>query len=182
MKKYSLHLVVILIMSNACFAQTTRPYQFVAKMYTEAYGRVVDPSGWSYWQGRMTNENPGDLMREMIRVCFTNAEFKNDYPIIFSQSPTLKREQFRPRLLALYRGALNREPDNSGFSSFLNRLQVSSDETIWDQVVNEFAAPGNTELNALISSILASGKPYYGWVSNAVNDQNGIYTSGKSVV
>ena len=87
------------------------PGQFIAKMYTEALGRAPTQAEWQAQVDsfRQAPHCP-QAVREAIAAIYTGAEFVGLYPT----------SDDRPvRLLALYRGALNREPNRAGFYDLL---------------------------------------------------------------
>jgi hypothetical protein len=102
------------------------PAQFVAKMYTEVLGRGPDPAGWTQWQGVFsTNGCSHATTSEVARRFYTSSEFASrgyDTPA---------------RVLTLYRGALNREPDQNGFDLWARRLRTGM---TWPQIVDAFVA------------------------------------------
>lgn len=130
------------------------PDQFIAKIYTEGLGRLPDQSGWT---GRANDfaANGCTLTRvkNHLRDVYNSAEFLN---LGYDNAA---------RLLALYRGVLNREPDQSGFDSLLNGLNggVSWSTTV-DNLLN------GTELSNLTTSICSSFLTSYNWgISSVIN-------------
>jgi len=125
------------------------PAQFIAKLYSEALGRMPDPGGWSgnvnFFAGAGCSAN---TVRDRVRVFYNSPEF------------TGRPYDSAARVLALYRGALNREPDQGGLDAYTAQLQNGS--VTWAQVVEGFAASG--ELAGLAQQICAAGSTsyYYG--------------------
>jgi hypothetical protein len=128
------------------------PYQFIAKMSSEALGRTPDQGGWVYWTTNyfvMNGCNAGSLANAGGQF-YAGQEFFNDYN--YPAHP-----DYPAMLLALYRGALNREPDAFGFSYQLAVLQTG--QASWAQVVNNvFVSPEFT--NYLIPQICGSNPSY----------------------
>ncbi|MEW6196971.1 MAG: hypothetical protein AB1521_17630 [Bacteroidota bacterium] len=140
-------------------AQATKPYQFIAKIYTEAMGVIPPPDAWNYNQNAMNNA--ADLKQWMKNTgiyFFTDAVyFLPNYPISTHKAS---------RLLALFRGALNREPTLAEFNSYLSQI---TNETSWNSLVSQFF--NSSECNALLDIAIAranQGKPNYGWGNNPV--------------
>lgn len=100
------------------------PTQFMAKMYTEGLGRVPEQAGWqagaNFFAQNGCNKNS---LKTWGRGVYLSAEYNNT------------RYDNAARLLTLYRGVLNREPDRAGFDSNLARLNSG---TPWAAVVDSF--------------------------------------------
>lgn len=162
MKKGAVLLFVFVCLNlGISFAQATKPYQFIAKIYTEALGVVPDPAAWSYNQSAMTTaSNLKQWMRDRGIDFFTDSVyFLPKYPITTHKAS---------RLLALYRGCFNREPS---FSEFTTSLAQITNDTSWTNLVKQFF--NSAECNALFDYAINRanlGKPDYGW---GVNRQNG---------
>ncbi len=158
--KNILVLIMVLISFSTLVAQNSasKPYQFIAKIYSECLGTIPAQSAWNYNESNMTNTS--SYFIQMIKLFYEGAEtteFKSLYPLTDSLC-------FQERLLPLYRGALNRDPDSSGFYYYLNLLQTG--QKTWDQVVDIFT--GLSEFNNLINYMIGNaqqGFPYYGWDS-----------------
>jgi hypothetical protein len=122
------------------------PAQFVAKLYSEALGRAPEPGGWSFHLSEF--ENAGctlESVRHMVRVFYNSSEFL-----------ALPYDN-ESRLLALYRGALNREPDEGGLAHHSGTLR--SGAVTWSRKVEEFA--NSSELAALTPRICGTNTSYY---------------------
>lgn len=130
----------------ASAAERPPPMQFVAKLYSEALGRLPEPGGWvaNLDMFRRMGCNP-ESVRSSVRGFYTSAEFlARDY-------------DNQERVLTLYRGALNREPEQSGFDDYVKLLDKK--QVTWSQIVEAFA--GSTELARLVSVICGSDASYY---------------------
>jgi hypothetical protein len=122
------------------------PAQFVAKLYSEALGRIPDAGGWTSHLNAVTNRgcNAGTI-RDLIREFYTSGEFlRLDY-------------DNQARVLALYRGALNREPEQSGLDH--HTAQLDTGELTWSQLVDGFVT--TSELSDLASTICGPGTSYH---------------------
>lgn len=142
---------VSFISADSAFAGWA-PGQFIAKIYTEGLGRIPDQAGWlgmvNYFAGSACNtanlQNRGATIynsSEFLNLGYSNAE----------------------RLLALYRGALNREPDLVSFQDRLNRLNTG---TSWSSIVTEIFALA--EFTSKTSAICSKSTPGYGFGTNPV--------------
>lgn len=132
------------------------PGQFIAKQYSEALGRLPDQSGWSSQANWISGHgcNAGAL-KDVGSSLYTSGEFTG-----LGYSNTEK-------VLALYRGALNREPDQAGLNNYVNLLNTG---TPWTDVVNTlFTSSEFTNLVPTICSgvIDGSGSSYY-WSTQPV--------------
>jgi hypothetical protein len=94
-------------------AQNVVPAQFVAKMYTEALGRAPDQLGWGgysdYFRSAGCNAKQLSLVGQLF---YTSPEFLSDYT------------DNEAKVLTLYRGALNRDADQSGFAYYVSLLNA----------------------------------------------------------
>ncbi|MFI9847393.1 DUF4214 domain-containing protein [Nonomuraea sp. NPDC051941] len=122
------------------------PAQFFAKLYSEALGRMPDPSGWSAAVGDFAAKGcTPDRVRDFARGFYTSAEF---------MALNYDAEE---RVLALYRDALNREPDRSGFDHFTGLLTEGARS--WPQIVDAIVSSG--ELASLAATICGSSTSYH---------------------
>jgi hypothetical protein len=100
------------------------PAQFIAKLYTEGLGRIPDQSGWasavSYFA---QNGCSAPSLAAYGQSVYTSAEY------------TGLQYDNDAKLLTLYRGVLNREPDPSGFANWLQHLGSG---TSWPSAVQLF--------------------------------------------
>lgn len=105
------------------------PGQFIAKMYTELLGRAPDHYGWKYYLEQIHKQGCSvDTLRDTARSFYLSNEFLERY------------SSTSARLLTLYRGALNREPDAGGFAYWLDLLNAGRPTPLdaWKNAVNEF--------------------------------------------
>jgi hypothetical protein len=137
--------------ASARAASTTYiPAQFIAKQYTEALGRLPDQPGWQSAEGWFTEHgcNAGSL------AAFGEA-------VLTSPEYTGLGYDNEAKVLTLYRAALNRDPDPSGFSNWTG---VLGSGTSWSTAVDKFYTSG--EFDALVPRICSgvvdgSGSSYY---------------------
>jgi hypothetical protein len=129
----------------ACGAPTI-PAQWIAKIYTEALGRAPDQGGWksmvAYFQGHGCGATGLAAQGEPV---YDSAEFGG---LGYDDAA---------RLLTLYRGVLNREPDQAGFSANLGAL---SGGTAWPAMVHQFFT--SAEFDSLVASICTAGSYSFG--------------------
>jgi hypothetical protein len=118
------------------------PGQFIAKQYTEALGRLPDQAGWqgdvAYFQSDGCNAT---TLANVGRSIYTSSEFA-----------ALGYDN-HAKVLALYQGAVNREPDKPGFDNYVGQLNSG---TPWATVVGTFFGGG--EFSALIPKICTGTK------------------------
>jgi hypothetical protein len=125
----ALALAAALLAGPAAGATTTPaasviPAQWIAKIYSEGLGRAPDPGAWAnmvaYFQA---NGCDAATLAHQGEPVYLSAEFAGlDY-------------DNAARLLALYRGALDREPDTSGFDYYLGLLNGGAS---WTTIVDDF--------------------------------------------
>jgi hypothetical protein len=112
----------------ACVASLSyaSPYQFTARLYTEALGRAPDPTGWSqdaiYFYFMGCNKTS---LRAAAQGVFTSPEYAS-----------LGYDNYE-KVLTLYRGLFGREPDPAGFAYWVGYLNNgNSMASLVDQFVN----------------------------------------------
>jgi hypothetical protein len=139
-----IYFFIILTLNSIIIAQS-RPYQFVAKLYTEALGRIPDPSGWSTYTNMLNPSNLLNSMKTIGKDIYKSPEFTSLYT------------NNSGKLLALYRGALNREPDLVGYNSYLTVLNngTRSWSSVVDEIFNSYEFANGPAVNS-------NGQPY-GW-------------------
>jgi hypothetical protein len=157
MRATTLHRLLIpfafsMLILAALPARAVIPTQWIAKMYTEALGRIPDQSGW---QNSSNNFSAGSCTAATLkshgRAFYLSTEYTN---LGYDNAA---------RLLTLYRGVLNREPDPSGFNSNLNALNAG---TAWSTMVDQFFDSG--EFATLAGTICSSsGTGSYSFNSRA---------------
>jgi hypothetical protein len=135
-----------LVEASPASAATPPPAQFIAKMYTEALGRMPEAGGWAanidaYGRTGCTL----DAIRQSIRGFYLSTEFLG---LHYGNAA---------RVLALYRGAVNREPEQGAFDVWTSQLDRG--EKTWAQVVDGFGS--SAELASLASRICSGSASYY---------------------
>lgn len=97
--------------SSAAVAPPTIPSQFIAKMYSEALGRTPDAGGYQSAVSFFTQNGCNKTsLKSWGRGIYLSAEYNN---LAYDNAA---------KVLTLYRGILNREPEQSGFNSKVNQL------------------------------------------------------------
>lgn len=104
-------------------AATVVPGQWIAKIYSEGLGRAPDSGAWANMVAFFTSSG-----------CSAATLAQKGEPIYTSSEFTGLGYDNAARLLALFRGALDREPDSSGFNFYLNLLNTG---TSWATVVDD---------------------------------------------
>ncbi len=137
---------------SAQAAQAVVPTQWIAKMYTEALGRIPDQSGWESSVNNFTSAGcTAATLKSHGRAFYLSTEYSG---LGYDNAA---------RLLTLYRGVLNREPDPSGFNSNLNALNAG---TAWSTIVDQFF--DSSEFATLAATICSStGTGSYSFNSRA---------------
>jgi hypothetical protein len=102
------------------------PAQFIGKMYSEVLGRAPDASGWqaevSYFNAGSNCTQAG--LKSRGRAFYLSTEFNN---LGYDNAA---------KLLTLYRGAANTEPDQAGFDGNLANLNAGT--LTWTAAVDGF--------------------------------------------
>lgn len=131
-------------------ASSPVPGQFIAKQYTEIFGRLPDQSGWKWLYDVFRTQGCNEQTLVAIGKNFLNsAEFQNlQYPNEI-------------KVMVLYRSILNREPDQGGLVGWTNHLNQGMS---WQEAQQHFYATG--EFKSLIPRICngtidAQGASYY---------------------
>ncbi|MBV9448861.1 MAG: hypothetical protein JO345_23480 [Streptosporangiaceae bacterium] len=116
--------------SPAAAAATVVPSQWIAKVYTEGLGRAPDQSAWANMVAFFQSNG-----------CSATTLAQKGEPIYESSEFNGLGYDNAARLLALYRGALDREPDSSGYTHYLGLLSETP-PTPWNTVVTDlFTSP-----------------------------------------
>lgn len=139
------------------------PGQYIAKIYTEALGRLPDQQAWQSAADTFSKDGCGTpTLAAFARQIYTSKEFLDlDY-------------DNASRLLALYRGVLNREPDQAGFDHWLSRM---SKGTSWRSTVDAHldAAEFGALTRQICSGAVDSGDTSYNFGTQAPLS---IFTTG----
>ncbi len=138
------------------------PAQFLAKLYTEALGRIPtleEQDDWQAWLDTLAQQGCARLtLRDMIYAFYTGPEF-------------MGRDYDRAaRLLALYRGALNQEPAQPAFSALLQRQEEWTDTVTYflDDLYSDTLALTLTDAICNIGEPPFYQEAPYGWGASPV--------------
>ncbi len=121
--------------------------QFIAKMYTEALGRAPTPGEWQTWYDYFFD--PADphscdsaILKGIVEEMYTGSDF-----ILLGYNRA-------SALLALFRGALNHEPDASGFNYYYRGAGagLTWPDTVHDLLYNYTHTGYPAEFDALVTN------------------------------
>ena len=133
-------------------------FQYIDALYTEGLGRIPDQGGW---RGKVdflgANGCQAWTLQALGRDVYTSAEFMN---LGYDNAA---------KVLSLYRGLLNREPDAGGYAGWLSYLDGGGD---WSTVVEGFLGSG--EFAGLVAGPYCNGSYYFYGTAAAID----IPTSG----
>src|ERR1700733_1782634 len=110
--------------SGATASTSVVPGQWIAKIYSEGLGRVPDPTAWANMVTYFTDNG-----------CSATTLAQQGEPVYLSSEFSGLDYGNAAKLLALYRGALDREPDTSGYDYYLGLLNGG---TSWTTIVDDF--------------------------------------------
>lgn len=125
------------------------PTQLVAKVYTEVWGRLPDTSEWN-----------SAVQEFAVHGCSVRSVGGFLRQFYVSQRFGQLGYDDASRLLALFRGALNRDPDADGFAHYAREL-ASGDR--WSDVVDDVLS--SVEFTTELVPLMCGSKPGYGWSS-----------------
>jgi hypothetical protein len=135
------------------------PTQWIAKVTTESLGRPPMPSGWNHWVNYYSVSAPDCNYRTLATLGkqrYKSAEFLD------------RGYDNAEKLVALYRGALNREPNENDFK-LLPLLNMQPPEGLsWNTLVDRIFS--SAEFQALAPRICDPLDPGYGFDSRPVGD------------
>lgn len=125
------------------------PTQLVAKAYTEAWGRLPTATEWRAATRELT-------------MAGCSARSVGRFLRKFYVAPRFERLGYddTSRLLALFRGVLNRDPDRDGFSHYSAALTIG---TPWADVVDDLLS--SAEFTTGLVPLVCGPTPSYGWGS-----------------
>jgi hypothetical protein len=149
-------------LSGRAAAANVVPAQWIAKIYSEGLGRAPDRGAWANLVAFFGSSGcSATTLAEKGEPIYTSAEFNG---LNYDNAA---------KLLALYRGALNREPDASGYDHYLNLLNSG---TSWATVVDDlFTSPEFTGDAAMF----CTQGPYYFGTGTAITIPLGQGCSGQ---
>lgn len=92
------------------------PYQFIARLYTEALGRIPEQTAWRDWVTFFTPV--GSCNITTLNQFGQQVYFSSEYEALYRTNPGFTPPTYdnAARLMTLYRGILGREPDYAGFT------------------------------------------------------------------
>lgn len=144
MKRLLLGLITALLALPAHAATGKVPGQFIAKTYTEALGRTPEPEEW---QQAVAWFQANGCRASTLNAWARKVYLSGDY---------LSRGYDPPaELLTLYRGVLNREPDEADFQIRLKARRRGQD---WNDTVDAFFS--NREFRRLSKKICGAQTSY----------------------
>jgi hypothetical protein len=115
-------------MTGVASAQTVIPTQYIAKLYTEALGRAPDQTGWSndmaYFQ---TSGCTAASLTTIGESVYNSDEFAED-----ATDP-------ESEVVAIFRGALNRDPDPASMAEYV--VQLTDGTPLSTVVAAVFSSP-----------------------------------------
>jgi hypothetical protein len=115
-------LICVAAMATGATAQNVIPTQYLAKLYTEALGRAPDQQGWTGYVAYFAKHGcSATTLQSVSTTIYNSSEFAGD---------TLDAET---SVIALFRGALNRDPDPANFSKYVSEQEAG---TPFSEVVN----------------------------------------------
>ncbi|HET9767434.1 MAG TPA: DUF4214 domain-containing protein [Thermoanaerobaculia bacterium] len=122
MKRILTTLALCIVIAGPAAAAT--PSQFIAKLYTEALGRIPDQTGW---QAMLNQFSGGSCSQPLLKGAGQSAYLSTEYANLGYDNAA--------RILTLYRGILNREPDDGAVDWWMAYLDAGH---TWAEVVDEF--------------------------------------------
>lgn len=148
--KAALTLALVLALSAAAPTWAAVKGQYIAKFYTEALGRIPDQGGWLNAVNTFASQG-------------CNATTLRSFGIGIYTSPEFNGRGYdnAAKLLTLYRGALNREPQATEFN---NNLTLLNTGTSWPTMVNSFfhGSEFTNKVSQMCNSVnYGFGSPFY---------------------
>lgn len=142
--------LLLLSLVTTASAQAAVPYQFIAKTYSEALGRMPDQGGWG---GVVTYYSSNGCSRATLKTWGRTVYLSSEYNGLDYDNAA--------KVLTVYRGILNREPDPGGFTNYHNLLNSGTPlATVVDALYD------SAEFNGLVNAIC--NKESYSFGSGAV--------------
>ena len=122
------------------------PAQWIAKIYSEGLGRAPDQAAWANMIAFFQSSG-----------CSATTLAEKGEPIYLSSEFSGLNYGNAAKLLALYRGALDREPDSSGYNHYLGLLNSG---TSWTSVVDDLFT--SSEFTSDAGTFCTQGPYYFG--------------------
>lgn len=148
--KFPAVISTVLLCLIASMSAEASPSQFIAKQYTEALGRAPDSGGWQAYSNYIAqNSCSASSLGYVASALYNSSEFSN-----LGYDNTEK-------VMAAYRGILNRDADQGGLDNFTSQLNNGS--MTFSSLVNVLLT--SPEFTNNVSSICAPLS--YGWGTTA---------------
>ncbi len=166
LRYFVLYAACCLMMPNlTAVAHAAVPGQFIAKMYTEALGRAPDPDGWTAYVNFFTQNGCSlSTLKVAGEAFYTSTEYDS-----------LAYDDVE-KVLTLYRGALNREPDSNGLNYWVYVLSHgvpfspdSDGVDYWRYLLGR-----GTPFSVVVDSLFSSSE-FAGNVPSICNGDGSIY-------
>jgi Domain of unknown function (DUF4214) len=132
--------------SAATASTSVVPGQWIAKIYSEGLGRAPDQTAWANMVTYFTDNG-----------CSATTLAAEGEPVYLSSEFSGLDYGNAAKLLALYRGALDREPDSSGYAYYLGLLNGG---TSWTTIVDDFFT--SSEFTGDVSTFCTEGSYSFG--------------------
>lgn len=146
LRALSLLAALAALLLAAAPVQAAVPHQFLAKIYTEALGRAPDQTGW---QGGLNHFNANGCSKATLKSWGRTVYLSTEYNNLGYDNAA--------KVLTLYRGILNREPDSSGFTNYYNLLNGGTPlSTLVDGLFD------SAELGGLVTAICNNDSYFFG--------------------
>lgn len=131
---------IVLVASS--FAAAVYPSSYMNNLYSQAFGRGMDKSGQSHWNTFFqSNGCNGTSLANAAKQTYASSEFSRR---------TLNSEQV---VVAVYGGALQRQPDEAGKKYWMGKLSSgSSRASVAAAIING----GQNEINRIANSACAA--------------------------
>jgi len=129
------------------------PTQWIAKVYTEAFGRAPTDAEWNLWMAYYGGQPActKDTLATLGRAAYKDAGFTERYP-----EPAARAA----RVLALVRGVYSHEPNTNDWNAYFVPYQAGS--RTWAQIVDAIFDNGVFAL-LVVPGVCAAGEPNYGF-------------------
>jgi Cellulase (glycosyl hydrolase family 5) len=147
----ALTVIVPFRMTSVHAASFTPPTQWIAKMFTEAWGRAPTTGDWNFWLAYYTS-NPCNVgtLSTLGSAIYTNSTFLNAYPEATSKPQ---------RVTALVRGVYSHDPNSNDWSAYYT--PYASGTNSWAQTVGNIF--NNGVFGALVVPAVCGASPDYGF-------------------
>lgn len=157
-------LAVLFLTAGTVMSAHANISQFVAKTYTEALGRAPESSAWSanvaYLNANGCNKN---ALKAVTKGVYLSAEYSN-----------LNYDNYS-KVLTLYRGIFNREPDAGGLANWVTYLNNGNSLSSLIDVLFQYVDGGE------ISSAAICGTLGYGWDTHPVLGNSAMPVIGSGI-